>query len=90
LTKATIHEAAADRREAAFQRTRDLANKHGLPNYSAWRATLERRYTVMPTWYWDESRRRQNYTAHIQTTIEWQERQSRLNKGAHGFFGSLC
>ena len=79
----------AERREAAFERARSLASQHGLPSYSAWRAGLERRYTIMPTWYWNESKCRQNYNAHIQTTIEWQERQSRLNEAAHGLFESM-
>jgi hypothetical protein len=65
------------------------AAKHGLPNYSAWRAQLERRYTTMPPWYWNDGMCRQNYVAAIDTAVEWQQRTARINAAAAENFRAL-
>lgn len=80
----------AERRESEFESARKLASLEGLPSYGAWRTALERRYTVMPSWYWNESKCRQNYSAHIRTTLDWQEEQSRLNRGMSKFLRSIA
>ena len=70
-------------------RAESLASRHGLPTFSAWRTGLERRYTVMPPWYWNERHCRENYITHIRTAIDWQRRESRINRGNSGFHRSL-
>jgi len=65
------------------------ASRNGLPGFSAWRAGLERRYTVMPAWYWDEPACRRHYIAHIQSAIDWQEREGRISRGNADFHRSL-
>lgn len=34
-------------------------------SYPAWCDMLERRYTTMPLWYWNESRRRAAYNSYV-------------------------
>lgn len=72
-----------------FETTQRAAETAGLPRYEAWCASLERRYTVMPTWYWDAARRRAAYADHIRASLAWQERQARINAGNRAFFDRL-
>jgi hypothetical protein len=65
------------------------ACRHGLPGFDAWRAGLERRYTVMPLWYWDDRHCRENYISHIRAAIDWQRSERRINRGNVEFLGSL-
>jgi len=67
--------------KSAFARTQTVADRNGLPGFCAWRAGLERRYTVMPPWYWSEQDCRERYVAHIRTAIDWQKREHRINQG---------
>lgn len=73
-------------RWAAVQRAAEAA---GLPRYEAWCTALERRYTVMPPWYWDGAKRRAAYADHIRANLDWQEREARINAGNRDFFGRL-
>ena len=66
-----------------------IADRNGLPGFCAWRAGLERRYTVMPPWYWNEQDCRQRYIAHIRTALDWQARENRINRGNVEFQRSL-
>jgi hypothetical protein len=70
-------------------RAEAIADRYGLPGYGAWRAGLERRYSAMPPWYWDELRCQENYISHIRTAIDWQRRERRINQGNAGFYRSL-
>ncbi len=70
-------------------RAEALADKCGLPSYGSWRAGLERRYSVMPPWYWDEFRCQENYIFHIRAAIDWQRRERRINQGNAGFYRAL-
>lgn len=72
-------------RRLDFDDARKMAASHRLPDYSSWRNALERRYSVMPPWYWNESACRQNYAAHIRSIAEWQENQARINNGLAAF-----
>ena len=65
------------------------ARRHGLPGFDAWRTGLERRYTVMPPWYWNDRHCRENYVAHIRAAIDWQRSQRRINRGNAEFHLSL-
>jgi len=65
------------------------ASRNGLPGFSAWRTGLERRYTVMPRWYWNEQECRQHYISHVQAAIDWQDRERRISRGASQFQQSL-
>ena len=65
------------------------AQTHGLPSFDAWRAGLERRYTVMPLWYWNDQHCRANYVSHIRAAIDWQRLEGRINCGNAGFYSSL-
>jgi hypothetical protein len=65
------------------------ASRHGLPGFCAWRAGLERRYTVMPRWYWNEQECRRHYIFQIQAAIDWQERERRIGRGNAEFHRSL-
>lgn len=67
--------------ESAFERAVAIADRNGLPGFCAWRTGLERRYTVMPPWYWNEQACRRRYAAHIRTTLDWQARERRINRG---------
>ncbi len=73
----------------SFDDAREMATVHHLPDYSSWRNALERRYSVMPPWYWNESACRQNYAAHIQSISDWQEDQTRINAGLAKFHHDL-
>ena len=73
----------------AFRHAQRMAEERGLQSFSAWRTGLERRYTVMPPWYWRESVCRQNYVEHIRSAAEWQERQARINEGNRTLARSL-
>ena len=61
----------------------------GLPCYDAWCAALERRYAVMPPWYWDSRKRRAAYAAEVAATREWQRKQAQINGENRRFFGAL-
>jgi hypothetical protein len=76
-------------RDGAFEDAQTIADRNGLPGFCAWRSGLERRYTVMPPWYWNEQDCRRRYIAHIRTTIDWQERENRINRGNAAFQRSL-
>ena len=65
------------------------ARRHGLPGFDAWRTALERRYTVMPVWYWSDRQCRENYVAHIRAAIDWQRSERRINRGNAEFHRSL-
>lgn len=65
------------------------ASRNGLPGFCTWRAGLERRYTVMPGWYWNEQECRRHYAAHIRSAIDWQTRERRINRGNVDFHRSL-
>jgi hypothetical protein len=73
----------------AFDSAEAVAGRNGLPGFCAWRAGLERRYTVMPPWYWNEQDCRGRYVAHIRTAIDWQQREQRINRGNTDFLRSL-
>lgn len=74
---------------ARLEETQREAEAGGLPRYEAWCAALERRYTVMPLWYWDSEKRRDAYAAHVRATLEWQRKQARINDGNRRFLKSL-
>jgi hypothetical protein len=82
MSAASAHEArpAVSERDA-FERAQTIADRNGLPGFCAWRAGLERRYTVMPPWYWNQRDCRKRYIAHIRTAIDWQRREHRINQG---------
>lgn len=65
------------------------ASRNGLPGFSAWRSGLERRYTVMPRWYWNERDCRRHYISHVQAAIDWQDRERRISRGSAEFQQSL-
>lgn len=69
-----------------IQREAEIA---GLPCYDAWCAALERRYTVMPPWYWDSRKRRAAYAAEVAATHEWQRKQAQINGENRRFLGTL-
>jgi hypothetical protein len=73
-----------------MQRVEAVAGRHGLPSFGAWRVGLERRYTVMPPWYWNDQLCRENYISHIRAAIDWQRREARINRGNAGFYRSLA
>jgi hypothetical protein len=68
-----------------FARAKEAAAANGLPDYGDWRAAQERRYTVMPLWYWDTMNCRRNYAAYIQDRLTWQQEQARINQGNAAF-----
>jgi hypothetical protein len=74
----------------AFEQAETSAGRNGLPNFAAWRTGLERRYTVMPPWYWDDRTCRQRYVVHIRSAIDWQQRAQRINRGNADFQRSLA
>lgn len=82
-------QSSAEARNAEFEATQRSAEMAGLPRYEAWSAALERRYTVMPLWYWDTGKRRAAYTGHIRASLEWQRSQARINTGNRQFFDKL-
>jgi len=65
------------------------AERAGLPRYEAWCAALERRYSVMPLWYWNAPKRRTAYADHVRAGIDWQLRQAGINAGNRRFFDQL-
>lgn len=65
------------------------ADRNGLPGFYAWRAGLERRYTVMPGWYWNDQACRRHYVAHIRAAIDWQKRERKIGHGNAEFIRSL-
>ena len=83
-------QSSAAARTAEFEATQRSAERAGLPRYEAWSAALERRYTVMPLWYWDTAKRRAAYTGHIRASLEWQRSQARMNSANRRFFEKLC
>lgn len=50
-----------------FETARRIAVERNLPSYLGWRSMLERRYTVMPPWYWNEALCRSSYVDYIRT-----------------------
>ena len=72
-----------------FDDARQMAPAKHLPDYAAWRSALERRYSVMPCWYWNESACRRNYASHIQSISDWQTNQERINTGIAAFHQDL-
>ena len=72
-------------RKLNFDSARQLAATQQLPDYSTWRNALERRYSVMPLWYWNETACRQNYASHIQSIADWRAHQARINSGIVAF-----
>jgi len=72
-----------------FDRAQQVAAAQQLPDYSTWRSALERRYSVMPPWYWNESTCRQNYASHIQSNLDWQTSQANINAGIIAFHEEL-
>ena len=77
---------------ARFDEAQDAAAANGLPAYADWRAALERQYTAMPLWYWNTVTRRRNYAAYIQSCLDWQRHQARINQrnaAFHSRFGRL-
>jgi hypothetical protein len=79
----------ATTRPANFDAAQQNAEAAGLPRYDAWCVGLERRYTVMPLWYWDNAKRRAAYAAHIEASLEWQRKQARINAGNWDFLAKL-
>lgn len=75
---------------AALERAEAVAGRNGLPGFCAWRAGLERRYTVMPPWYWNDQDCRRRYISHVRTAIDWQKREHRINRGNADFLRSLA
>ena len=73
----------------SMARAEAAACRNGLPCFDAWRAGLERRFTVMPLWYWDQRQCRENYISHIRAAIDWQRAQRRINCGNAEFQSSL-
>ena len=65
------------------------ARRHGLPGFDVWRTSLERRYTVMPPWYWNDRHCRENYVSHIRAAIDWQRSEGRINRGNAEFHRSI-
>lgn len=45
-----------------------LAKEKGLSSYGKWCDDLERRYDVMPPWYWHASLREDNYITYVRRT----------------------
>jgi hypothetical protein len=72
-----------------FDGARQMAAAQHLPDYAAWRSALERRYSVMPPWYWNETTCRQNYASHIQSISDWQANQTQINAGIVAFHQKL-
>jgi hypothetical protein len=83
-----LHATAAGQ-NAHFESAQQDAEGAGLPRYDAWCVVLERRYTVMPLWYWDSAKRRATYRAHIRATLEWQRKQAQINAGNRDFLRKL-
>ena len=91
MKHATAGQRDRDRPEvASFEGAQDIAIRNGLPGFCAWRAGLERRYTVMPPWYWNEQACRRRYVAQIRACVGWQERERRINRGYVDFQQSLA
>jgi hypothetical protein len=86
-TPETDHTKAVSKRD--IEAAEATAGRSGLPGFCAWRVGLERRYTTMPRWYWDEQACRRHYIAHIQAATRWQERQGRISRGNADFHRSL-
>ena len=78
-----------DGRSFDFDTAREMAATQDFPGYAEWRSMLERRYSVMPLWYWNESTCRQNYVSHIQSLSRWQDGQARINAGITAFHQDL-
>lgn len=85
--------AAPDRagavRQTNIEAAEASARHNGLPGYGAWRAGLERRYSVMPRWYWNEQECRRHYIDHIRAAIDWQARERRISEGNANFYRTL-
>lgn len=83
------HGARDGTRDAALASTENAARRNGLPGFDAWRSNLERRYTVMPLWYWDDRKCRQQYAHHVRRAIDWQRREQGINSANRRFHLSL-
>ena len=70
--------------DTPFSRAQARAAAHGIPDWSTWQSNLERRYDVLPTWFWDEQSRKVNYVAFVDTQLRWQKKQARVNEGGMG------
>ena len=84
MTGSARHENKLD-----FDGARQMAATQDLPDYATWRNALERRYSVMPPWYWNESTCRQNYASHIQSVLDWKANQTQINAGIAAFHHEL-
>jgi len=80
---------AGTARTGRFEALQRAAEAAGLPRYEAWCAGLERRYSVMPTWYWNGAKRRAAYAGHVRASLDWQAREARINAGNQRFFDGL-
>ena len=72
-----------------FRGAEEAAAANGIAGFCAWRMGLERRYTVMPPWYWNEQECRRRYVAHVRAAIDWQEREHRINRQNTAFIMDL-
>ena len=57
----------------SFDGVERLAEQYGLRSYMRWRADWERRCERMPSWYWDEVRRRAHYTKYVMDEVRRSE-----------------
>ena len=73
----------------AFQDAEETAATRGIAGFCAWRMGLERRFTVMPPWYWNEQECRRRYIAHVHAAIDWQQREHRINQQNTAFIRTL-
>ena len=76
-------------RDACLASAESDARLNGLPSFDAWRSTLERRFTVMPLWYWKDRKCREQYVHHVRRAIDWQERERGINATNRRFQFSL-
>lgn len=74
---------------ARFAEAKEAAAANGLPDYGDWRTALERRYAVMPFWYWDTVVCHRNYTEYVQERLTWQRQQAQINHGNSTFHRRL-
>jgi hypothetical protein len=72
-----------------LRRAENAAAENGLSGFCAWRMGLERRYTVMPPWYWNDQQCKRRYISHIRAAIDWQRREHRINRANAVFLSGL-
>ncbi len=63
-----------------FEQAQELAERNGLQPFWKWCDQMERRYTTMPSWYWNAAERRAAYAADIERKIQWQNQQAIVAK----------